>query len=198
MKTASMAILVLLSATSALAQDGVTLGNPAYGGTGCPAGSASTTLSPDASSLSVLYDSFVAEAGGTTGRTITRKNCSLAIPVHVPSGFSVSLIHVDYRGFNAVPSGGRATFNTETFFAGSQSPRQTEVFSGPQNSDYLVSNDSILAGNIWSPCGQDVILRTNTSITTQTNQLREQTMSSLDSADIAAGVVYELEWKACF
>ena len=190
-------ILALMGTTSAFA-DGISLGNPAYGGTGCPAGSASATLSPDNSALSLLFDRFVAEAGGVTGRTIDRKNCSLAIPVHVPSGFSVSLVHVDYRGFMAVPAGGRSTFNTETFFAGSQSPRQTQVFAGPQDTDYLISNDSILTGTVWSPCGQDVILRTNTSITAMTNSNREQVMSTLDSADIAAGVVYELAWRACF
>src|SRR4051812_46592540 len=70
----------------------VSLGVPSYNGTGCPLGTVSAQLSPDAQSLSIMFGSFVAEAGGMSGRTVDRKACNIAIPVHVPQGYSVSLI----------------------------------------------------------------------------------------------------------
>ena len=52
MKTLLSAALLSLSVVS-FAQDDIALGVPGYGGNGCPAGSASVTLSPDAKSLSI-------------------------------------------------------------------------------------------------------------------------------------------------
>src|SRR5262249_52788568 len=62
--------------------DDIYLGIPSYGGTGCPAGTASVTLSPDAKALSILFDTYVAEVGGTSGKTLDRKSCNVAVPVH--------------------------------------------------------------------------------------------------------------------
>ena len=64
--------------------DSISLGVPGYGGSGCPGGSASVTLSPDGKSLTLIFDQFIVEAGGPTGKRIDRKNCDIAIPVHVP------------------------------------------------------------------------------------------------------------------
>src|SRR5690606_12661462 len=95
MKRLALVIAMLLTGSAAYAQDGITLGPPGYGGTGCPGGSVSVTLSPDNTSLSLLFDRYVVEAGGSTGRSFDRKSCNLAIPVHVPQGLSVSIISID-------------------------------------------------------------------------------------------------------
>src|SRR3954468_8775829 len=100
--------LGVLAAAPAFADDvpgGITLGQPIMGGTGCPAGSASAVLSPDGKSLSILFDQYTVQAGGTTGQQFDRKACSVAIPVHVPQGYAVSILQIDYRGFNALPVG---------------------------------------------------------------------------------------------
>lgn len=191
--------LVALAATvtPAKADDDISLGVPAYGGTGCPAGSASATLSPDNKTLSILFDSYVVEAGRTTGKSIDRKSCNVAIPVHVPQGYSVSIIQVDYRGFNAIPMGGSSQFNVEYFFAGSQGPRVTKNFTGPQSQDYLISNALLAQSLVWSPCGADVTLRSNSSMMVKTNRSGEQTLATVDSADISAGLIYTLQWRKC-
>jgi hypothetical protein len=190
--------MIAVFSTSAAHADGIALGTPAYAGTGCPAGTVAASLSTDQSQLSILFDQFSAEAGGSSGRTIDRKSCNLAIPVHVPQGLSVSLIKVDYRGFNAIPSGGRSQFNVEYFFAGSRGPSFTRVFTGPQANNYELTNNLIAQAAVWSPCGQDVILRTNANILAVTNAQREQTMSTVDSADITAGILYQIQWRTCF
>lgn len=195
-----LALLTLVSASSASAQfatDPVRLGNPSYGGNGCPAGSASAALSSDGTQLSLLFDQFIAEAGGVTGKSVDRKSCNVAIPVHVPHGLSVSVIKVDYRGFNSLPYGGSSTFNVEYFFAGSTGPKYSKRFSGPINTDYLIHNELIASSLVWSACGQDVILRTNSSMMVLTNSLQQQALSTVDSADISAGVLYQLQWRRC-
>lgn len=51
-----------------------------------------------------------------------RKTCNIAVPVHVPQGYSVSIFQIDYRGFNSLPYGAYSRFNVEYFFAGTQGP----------------------------------------------------------------------------
>lgn len=200
MKLLSSVLSVLLVAGSltAQAQNGLKLGQPAYGGTGCPAGSASVTLSPDETALSILFDSYLAEAGATTGRTVDRKSCNISIPVQVPSGYSVSIFQVDYRGFNLIPAAGAYTrMDTEYFWAGSRGPRFARVYSGPTADNYTLSDGLVAQTMVWTPCGASVNLRVNSSIMAQTNRQQQQTMITVDSADLTSGLVYHLQWRRC-
>jgi hypothetical protein len=190
-------LVVLAAASPAALADDIALGYPSYAGTGCPAGSASASLSPDAKTLSVLFDSFTAEAGNTTGRQIDRKNCQISIPVHIPNGISVSLIGVDYRGFNGLPAGARSELRAEYFFAGSTGPKIAKQFFGPNLNDYLIHNDLIATGLVWSPCGADVNLRIASSIMAITNSRYDQTQMSLDSIDATAGLLFSLQFRKC-
>ena len=110
-----------LTATHTYADD-ISLGQPGYGGNGCPQGSVNTTISPDGKTVSILFDQFSLKAGGLSGRSMDRKSCNVSIPVHVPQGMSVSVFKVDYRGFNSLPQGASSQFNVEYFFAGQQGP----------------------------------------------------------------------------
>ena len=164
------ALLIGSSVAGAAYADDIALGEPGYGGTGCPDGSASVTLAPDAKSLSILYDEYYVEAGGETNKSMERKSCNIAIPVHVPQGLSVSILTIDYRGFNSLPSGARSVFNVEYFFAGQRGPRFSKTFRGELDQDYLITNKLQATALVWSACGADVNLRTNSSIRVQTRQ----------------------------
>lgn len=194
--TKVLAAAMLLVGINSHADD-IYIGDPVYGGNGCPAGSASATLSPDAKSLSILFDSYMAEAGGNTGRTLDRKACNVAIPIHVPQGFSVSIYAIDYRGYNFLPAGASSEFNVEYFLAGSKGPKFTQTFRGALDDDYLIRNTLQATALIWSKCGEDVILRSNSSMLTRTNARRDQTLSTVDSIDLQAGLVYLFQWKQC-
>ncbi len=191
----TLLIGLLLSSLSAQAS-GVSLGVPQYGGTGCPAGSASVALSPDNSALSILFDQYVVEAGGD--KAFDRKNCNIAIPVRVPNGYSVSVVAIDYRGFVGIPQGGRAQLNVDYFLAGNGTGMRTsKTFTGPYNSDYLKSDSLSLEAVVWSRCGADTILRANTTMLVQSNSRRAMAMGTVDSADVQAGLVYHLQWRSC-
>ncbi len=191
---------LLLLSGSALAQvpvDQIRLGTPTYAGTGCPLGTVSAQLSPDAQSLSILFGGFQAEAGGFSGKTVDRKACNIAIPVAVPGGYSVSVIKIDYRGYNRLPLNASSSFEVEYFFAGQNGPAYRKNFVGATDGNFTLNNTLMATANVWSPCGEDVNLRTNTSIAVQTNGMNEQAMMTLDSADISSGVVYQLQWRSC-
>jgi hypothetical protein len=176
--------------------DGLKLGEPQYNGTGCPPNSASVALSPDQQELSILFSEYVVEAGGS--RAFDRKNCNVAIPVHVPQGYSVSVFAIDYRGFTGLPSGGRAQLNVDYFLPGAgRGVRTTKTFYGPTTSDYLKQDSLGMEAIVWSGCGANTILRANTTMLVQSNSRRQQAMATVDSADVQAGLIYHLQWRRC-
>lgn len=192
------AVSALLMSESVLAQSGLRMGSPSYGGNGCPAGSASVSLSPAEDAISILFDSFTASAGSGSGKRVDRKSCNLSIPVTIPQGYSVAVIQVDYRGFNLVPSSGAYTrLNTEYFWAGIRGPMFSKLFTGPQNKDFTTSNGIIAESLVWTPCGASVNLRVNSSIMAQSNNRMDQTDIMVDSADITSGLIYHLQWRRC-
>jgi hypothetical protein len=176
---------------------GIKLGVPDYGGTGCPAGTASIVLSPGEDQISVMFDQFVAEAGGTTGRSVDRKACDLGIPITIPQGYSVAVIQTDFRGFNLVAAGGMNRLNTEYFWAGQRGPSYSNLYRGPQNVDYFATNGVIASGVVWTPCGMSTNLRIRATIMTQTNRQMDQAMMTVDSADISSGLIYHVQWRQC-
>jgi hypothetical protein len=196
----ALSLLCLVSTLNAAHADfspnDIQLGQPAYGGNGCPSGSASAVLSPDNKSLSILFDQFIVEAGGAKGST-SRKTCNVAIPVHVPQGYSLSIISVDYRGYVSLPSQASARMTAEYFLAGSLGPRFDKSFMGKTDTDYTFTNDIGVQAQVWSPCGADTTLRVNAAMLVRTNRYNDQAMATVDSADFKAGVLYKLQWKTC-
>jgi hypothetical protein len=191
-------VMYCLGVSPTAVADDIALGNPAYGGNGCPQGTASAVLSPDLKTLTVLFDEFQVEAGRQVGKTLSRKNCNLAIPVHIPQGLSVSILDIDYRGFVDVPSGARATLTADYFFAGAQLGRSVNKnFLGPQSTDYSVRHELMAGAIVWSNCGDDVILRSNVAMTARTNVRQDPVLATVDSADLSAAIVYQLQWKRC-
>jgi len=196
MKKSILLFSTILLSAPVFAADDISLGEPGYGGTGCPAGTVSVTLSPDAKSLSLLFDQYQVAVGGDTRKSFDRKSCNIAIPVRVPQGMSVSVLKVDFRGFNHLPQSASSQFNVEYFFAGTKGPGFQRKFRGPLNEDYLINNELTVQAMVWSACGADVNLRTNSSLRVQTVSNREA-MASIDSEDVSAAIIYHLQWRQC-
>lgn len=195
-KKLSLLTLATLS-INGFAQSSIQLGHPSTGGTGCPGGSATASLSPDGSALSIIFDSFVTEAGPSSGRTLDRKNCTISIPVHVPGGYSVSVIGIDYRGFVSLPQGAQASMTAEYFFAGMMGPRFRQDFRGRMDQDYIFNNKIGVQAAVWSPCGADVNLRVSAAMMVR-NTTYQDAMATVDSADISAGIIYQLQMRRCY
>ncbi len=130
------------------------------------------------------------------GKTFDRKSCAVGVPVIIPSGYSVSVVRVDYRGYSNVPQGGRGQFSTEYFFAGERSPRLTENFYGGER-NYTLTDNVMLRGLSWSRCGSQENLRINTGLSLSTNRRGDDAMITLDSIDVDSEVVFHLQWRRC-
>ncbi len=192
-----LASLLIMSASLYAQADDISLGHPDYGGTGCPGGSVSTTLSPDTKSLSVLFDSYVAEAGLVNNKSMDRKSCNVAVPVHIPQGYSISIFKVDYRGFRSIPVGGRGQFNVEYFFAGARGPVSSRFWNGGEEGDYTITHNLEAGALVWSPCGADTNLRINSNILVRTNRNMDDAMATIDTLDVKSGLVFHIQWRRC-
>ncbi len=183
--------LALTSSAEALAQ--VELGQVVVGGTGCPAGTAQVTLSPDLLSVQVRYSQFEAVAGGA--RSLDRKACSLAIPLQLPPGLSVALIASRYVGSADVAEGGSVQISTESFTAGTQGPKLSRTLNGPVQDGFALVSTVDTDRQTFSECGESVILRTNTSVVAQSTGAPARIR--IEASDAQAGVVFDLGYRGC-
>ncbi len=186
---ALVAALLALSAAGAQAQDplpAVSLGEPGYGGSGCPDGSGSVVLGFSKQAAAYVFDAY---AVGDNGRAVDRKTCAIAIPVTVPAGVSVAVRNVAFRGAAKLPDGQDATISVELFSAGETGEINEIPLTGPTDTGYLrfvtVPDDQLK----WSDCGADINLRVNTSLRTRSDKQSNVALNAL--------IVYPLATKAC-
>lgn len=198
MKSLFTIAAVLFATAAANAQ--ISLGSPAYGGTGCPAGSASVALTEDQQTLSILFDSFVVQAPTPQNATFDRKSCNIRIPVRVGPGYQVALIAFDYNGFAAIPTGGRGQFQARYAYAGQLRPAIfNKVFSGGQAQNYSLKNELISTSVDFSPCstGKDLMMIVDANILAQTNNRMDASQLSIDSVDVTTGLLYKYVLRRC-
>ncbi len=177
--------------------DSLSLGIPDYRGTGCPNGSAATVLSPDATQLSILFDAFTVEANASQRRD--RKACELMIPVHVPSGYSISIFEMDYRGFSSIPEGASADLDVDAFFTGikANGPRHRNGLRAKARGNFFLSHRIANQEMVWSPCGKDVTLRVISQLSVATNPAGDQTLAAVDTIDVSSGLIYQIQTRSC-
>jgi Domain of unknown function (DUF4360) len=170
----------------AFASDKVEILGANYGGSGCPAQSASVSVSPDGQELSILFDKFSALGSDPSQ---SRKSCNLSIPIKVPQGFQISLYDADYRGYVAPATSG--TLRAEYFFAGNRGPVFQRTFNGENN--YNVRDSLATVADVWSACGDSTNMRVNASMAA-----RGKGAATVDSFDLAhRGLVYHIKYRSC-
>ncbi len=154
---------------------------PAIAGSGCPAGTTDFAITPDGQTLTILFDAFSADPGNVT--------CNIAVPVHVPNGFQVSLMTADYRGFVE----GSAELRRSYFFAGATGPSLVTPLSSSGGKEYTQRDNLVTMSESFAKCGQDVNLRINSRIRTKTNS----SSISVDSLDLNNGMIFQLQYRKC-
>lgn len=182
---------------------GLLMHQPSYSGTGCPNGSATAVLSPDGKTLSVLFDSYVAEAGNHIGIARDAKGCQINIPFSVPAGYAVQVVKMDYRGFTALPAGSRSTFGAGFRFleingrtTAARRVLRANVMIGPRSENFTLT--SMIPRSEFSPCGQNFVLAAESHLNVQSNRAGEQALSTVDSLDaVQTPVKYSLRWIRC-
>ncbi|MEU4245509.1 DUF4360 domain-containing protein [Actinoplanes sp. NPDC026619] len=169
-------------------------------GTGCPGDSAEVLPALDNTAFTVLYSKYVAQAGSGSAPDEFRRNCQLALNVHVPSGYTYAIAKTDYRGYMRLVKGAWAYEQANYYFQGySQTARSRHNFAGVYDGDWQVTDQVALESYSWAPCGEKRYLNINTElrIGTGSSDGKVLNMITMDSTDTALATVYHLAWKKC-
>jgi hypothetical protein len=171
-------------------------------GSGCPKGTTAVAVSPDNTAFTVTYSQYTAKVGKeSTSSTDARKNCQLAVNVHVPSGFTYAVVSADYRGFAHLEKGASGVERANYYFQGyTQTTFVQHTITGPLDDDWQFGDSTDIASVSWAPCGEQRYLNINTELRAQAGSSNTKTTTSylsMDSTDGSITTKYHLAWQAC-
>jgi hypothetical protein len=201
-------LLAALAATGAPASaapaagpgDEMVIDVAAANGSGCPRGSADVTMSPDNKAFTVTYSQFTAQTGPGTKPTDFRKNCQLALNMHVPQGYTFAIAGADYRGYAHLARGAAGLESANYYFQGEpQSTRIQHGFTGPADSDWQRTDTVGISSLSFLRCGEERYLNVNTELRVNRGGSSSKATSflTMDSTDGRIDTVYHLAWKKC-
>jgi hypothetical protein len=170
----------------------------AYGGTGCPQGTVGIAISQDRTTMTLLFDSYVASIGPAVAQTENRKNCQLNIDLLYPSGFQYSVFSADYRGYAALDKGITGTIKSTYYFSGSTAQTSSSAeFKGPLTGDYLKHDEAPSTSVVWSPCGQEGMLNVNSQVRLTSSVTAAKGLLTTDSIDAKFTQIVYVAWQTC-
>jgi hypothetical protein len=177
----------------------VTISDVRFGGSGCPDGSVSASLSPDYQALTLIFDEYMAEVGPEVATSKKRLFCHIVMQLHFPAGFSYSLVDLTYQGFASLDAGLTATQKSTYFFQGDMKDDRysfnTRLY-GQMDGDYVRTDSLGLLS--WSSCDKKRGLNIVTSVQLDNKYNRKGTgMITLDSVDGQVTERYGLRWRKC-
>jgi hypothetical protein len=162
-------------------EDKITRGEPVLGGNGCSIdGDVNTIIEFD--SENSKYEITPRKYSlSSSDSSLDRKNCTLAIPYQVPKGRRLVITQVDMNAIVDLKSGASLRMAQEFFYAGGTGKLVDRVISAGRNS---VKGRALLrsANNESSPCGEDFILRLNTSALLKSTERRSS--ANVDSISV--------------
>lgn len=168
-------------------------------GSGCPTGTTAVAVAPDNTAFTVTYSDYLAQAGPGIKATDARKNCQLAVNVHVPSGFTYAVVQADYRGYAYLAKGASAREVASYYFQGmSQTNTASHSFTGPLDDNWQSTDKTEVAAVSYAPCGEPRYLNINTELrVTAGSKATEVSFMSMDSTDTTISTMYHFLWKKC-
>lgn len=169
-------------------------------GSGCPVGTAAVAVSPDNTAFTVTYSDFLAQVGVGAAPTDFRKNCQMALQVHVPAGFTYAIVKADYRGYGYLAAGASATQRSVYYFQGmTGNAFNTHNFSGPMDSYWQTTDQTDVASLVWHPCGATRYININTELRVNRGTSAADTTSfmAMDSTDASINTKYHFAWQRC-
>jgi hypothetical protein len=170
-------------------------------GSGCPAGSYAVQVSPDNTAFTVTYSQYTAQVGVGAGPLDFRRNCQLALNVHVPSGFTYAIAEADYRGYAHLEAGSSGYQAAGYYFQGqSQTAHIQHNFSSPRDGDWQTTDVVGVAALSFLPCGEYRYLNINTELRARagTSDIHHTTsFLTMDSTDASITTIYHVAWRRC-
>ncbi|MET0340479.1 MAG: DUF4360 domain-containing protein [Polyangiales bacterium] len=177
--------------------DGVYFADVTANGTGCPAGTWQTSLSPDGQTFTTTFSAYETMVDPQT--MISIKDCYLAIKLHTPQGLSFSVTNFYYAGYALLEQGITGRQFASYYFQGNpvqQAQVRTDL-SGPYDSSYLFTDEVPITDTVWSPCGTTRDLNVVTRLRLQNSNPRRNGYMNLSAIDGSAKLVVKLAWREC-
>lgn len=178
----------------------ITISVASVNGTGCRPGSAAVAVSPDSTAFTVTYSEYLARAGGNSSPVDARKNCQIALRVHVPQGYTYAIARADYRGYASLSRWATGVQQAGYYFQGfPQTVRSTHRFTGPRDQNWQVSDQVAVDALVYAPCGAERNFNINTElrVTTRNGASDPVSLMAMDSTDGSVNTIYHFAWKQC-
>ncbi|MEW9517058.1 DUF4360 domain-containing protein [Streptomyces tubercidicus] len=169
-------------------------------GSGCRPGSAAVAIAPDNTAFTVTYSEYLAQAGSGSKPTDSRKNCQIALNVHVPQGFTYAIARADYRGYASLARGARGLETAGYYFQGQQqTARKSHSFTGPYDANWQTSDETDIDALVYAPCGEERYFNINTEMRVDAKSADSKSTSymAMDSTDGSINTLYQFAWKQC-
>lgn len=168
------------------------IGKVNYKGSACPKGSVKVGLSGSKSSLSVSFRDYSIQAKGRNARG-TRKSCAIAIPLHIPQGWSVSLVNAQYSGSLAIPAGGEGRMVNTYSFSGKRGKSYQVNFDGPRTQQFQLRDPLSSFASVWSNCGKKTVLHINTSM-----RVKSAASGNVTASESTQSFNTKLRFRRCY
>ncbi|KAH8834532.1 hypothetical protein DL96DRAFT_1580869 [Flagelloscypha sp. PMI_526] len=131
-------------------------------GSGCAPGTASATLSDDASTIQVAFNDFTP----TVSTSDFRKTCQATLTVAVPAGKQFTVRGAAYDGYVQIASGTTVSHGSLYYFQGSVDQKTSvSTISGPVATNANLTNTFNTDSGIWSTCGGSAIVNVEIYVT---------------------------------
>jgi hypothetical protein len=167
-------------------------------GTGCPAGTTQTSISPDGKTFTTTFSAF--EATVNNRQSVAVKDCQLAIKLKSPSGLSYTVTEFYYQGYAYLEEGQTARQISRYYFQGA--PVQAEEvrtdLKGPFDDTYTFEDKIRTTDFVWSPCGVERDLNVRATLRLQNSSKKDGyiNLGAVD-ANTDTKVRFKLNWKKC-
>lgn len=179
-----------------------------FSGSGCPVGSTQATVSPDWTSLSILFEANHLEVAGDFrahpifGSPV--RDCGIDVLLYVSKGFRARALRIDYRGYSQIASGSSGFLQTRLQYSPLNGGRSVIAPDAVSKMDGPISNPLLITQTISfqkAACGEPLKLRflSSLKIENYTSIADDLSILSLDSADssLASGLILRAEWEPC-
>ncbi|MFE5828482.1 DUF4360 domain-containing protein [Streptomyces erythrochromogenes] len=178
----------------------ITISVASVNGSGCRPGSAAVSVAPDNTAFTVTYSEYLAQAGGGSKPADSRRNCQIALRVHVPHGYTYAIASADYRGFASLGRQATGVQQAGYYFQGfPETYRRTHTFNGPLNDNWQATDQVAVGALVYAPCGAERNFNINTELRATTRNAAADPVSfmAMDSTDASINTIYNFAWKQC-
>lgn len=183
-------------------------------GDGCPQGTVSAAVTPDQTTVSLLFDQLLTDVPASPSPLVVRRSCNVTLSVRFPGQYRVAIVGSDINGFVHIPAGATSSISVKhwsIYDMGGRLASKMNIekrYVGPveENVQMLSRFPDV---PLWSQCGTQFrgpmdfpFMTINIDINSTNQNPAENLLAAIDSMDFSAsGLTYHLAWtpdtKSC-